>query len=220
MNNKSDIMNAKKGNTIYLIFIIATAVMLIFFICMGVYEKSNSYGVDYETVLDYGDNSYKIKVCNAAYLKDKNALSFVILSKPSSETQQPTSSKPYISGCTVFGKKKDNQIDVDKIRVESKSDIVQTFTIENVNEDILYLSMLISIKYADYTDPDTVDEFGQIHKGEKHEGEEKTELVQVDVSDIKFMVSGDYNKEIAEVVKQSADFEKENPFGDDEDLPW
>lgn len=222
MNNAktSGIMSVKKGNAIYIGFMAVVFITAIIFVLAIFARKAANQDLDYNQVLDMGENNYIIKISEAAYITDKNELSFILYSRiPDGLSEDNvTGTKPYVQSCTVYFKNGSNDDYAEKIKCEDINDITQLMTAENVSDNIKYIQLLVASEREEYYDPDTVDEFGHIVKGEKHKGSEEVQMIQIDQNDIVHLSEADYAKKVekaADISLENLQLEEETSSEDD-----
>lgn len=202
----SGIMNSKKGNAAYICFIIGIfAVVFIFLIAVAV-RKNKNQSLDYDQVLDMGEDNYIIKISEAAYITDKKEMSFILYFRLPDNLNRAAGSKPYIQSCTVYFQKGGSEDYAEKIKSKDINDITKVMSAEDIEDKIKYVELLVTSKREAYYDSDTVDEFGHIIKGQKHEGSEEIQMIRIDGADITHLSEAEYEKK----VEKAADISLEN----------
>lgn len=192
--------NVKKSNVIYIAFIAFCIPVVILTVIFSGHKSRENYTVDYNKVFEIG--GYKVKINDCVYISDENKIYFTF--KASSVGDAPSNSKPEISSVT-YGteKKKENAL---KFTSEQKSDTQQLVCCTDFSEDLWFIQINFYSKDADYTDSDTVDEFGDVIKGEFHEGKEYNFYVVIDKQDMQIMTEKEFrNRRSADPAEEKSD---------------
>lgn len=192
--------NVKKSNVIYITFIAFCIPILILTVIFSGHKSRDNYTIDYNSVFEIG--GYKVKINDCVYISDKNKIYFTFKVSPVGDN--PSNSKPEISSVT-YGteKKKENAL---TFTAEQKSNTQQLVCCTDFSEDLWFIQINFYSKDADYTDSDTIDEFGDVIKGEFHKGKEYNFYVVVDKQDMQIMTEKEFkNRSDADTYEDRSD---------------
>ena len=171
--------NAKKSNIIYVAFLALLIPVLAVFIIFSNIASRKNFTLDYDIVFEIG--SYNIKVTDCTYNTDEKTISFIFKYKIKDNTFEPDNSEPVVDSIISHY---ENSSDELAFSTESISEEETKVTCSDVPNKMWYITVNLYSKDKDYTDPDTVDEFGDIKKGEKHKGKEHRYYIQIDEKDM------------------------------------
>lgn len=178
-------MNTKKSNVAYISFVAAviTAFVLIFTFTALSGNDKESYSVDYNRVLEIDD--YYVKISDVIYLSDLNQVTFTFNFKE--RFSGADGSEPEVVAVnTNISYKSGKAFWIE----ETKSDY-KYYVVDDIEDDFTYLSIDFVTKEADRVMPDTVDEFGDLVKGETIKGETFRQYVRIDRKDISVMTAAE-----------------------------
>lgn len=181
--------NVKKSNVIYISFIAFCIPILILTAIFSGHKSRENYTLDYDRVFEIG--GYRVKINDCVYISDKNKIYFTFKVSPVGDN--PSNSKPEISSVT-YGTENKKSAPL-QFTSEQKADTEQIFCCTDFSEDFWYIQINFYSKDADYTESDTVDEFGDVIKGEFHEGKEYNFYVVIDKQDMKAMTEKEFKNQ-------------------------
>lgn len=194
----------KRNNAIYIAFLsISIAIMAVIIIIPMVQSmRYVRHTVDYNSIVAMG--SYHIKISNATYLKDKKELYFALSAKEESNYSGSISSKPEISNYTLRyyddnGKYHTEDM-LKKYTVSQKNDFTEIITVSDIPSGYDYVYIELKCTIAAYDEPDTVDEFGDVIKGQHHDEIVKEQYFMFDKKDVRVIDSKDDNQDDMSIV--------------------
>lgn len=178
--------DARKSNLIYIAFICTVIPLIVILFALSKTKERDNMSVDYNKTFDIG--GYTVKITDCIYFSDTQEITFSYKYKP--KTSEPTNSAPEIYAITYTKEGKTNQpIKYDITNLTSEE---QRINCKDIGSDIYYITVNISSKEPDYYDDDTIDEFGDIIKGDFHEGKKYNFYVQIDLRDMTAMTQNAY----------------------------
>lgn len=196
-------MDTKKSNVIYTLFLVIT--FPLFFFMLGypaLRTKANdSKTMYYNESIELG--AYMIKVSDAAYLEDKSELNFMLSVIKKAGNKEEV--KPEIESVYYYykgGKYKDV---TSNMTIEQLTEISSLAKISDAESEFSYIGIAISYKENDHYADDSVDEFGDTIKGELIEGKTYKIVVCIDIRDIEFLNSKDYDPQGKDFSSQESD---------------
>lgn len=178
--------NVKRSNVIYIAFIAFCIPVLALTAIFSGHKSRENYTLDYNRVFEIG--GYKVKINDCVYISDENKIYFTFKASPVGEN--PSNSKPEISSVT-YGTENKKSVPL-QFTSEQKNDTEQIFCCTDFSEELWYIQINFYSKDADYTESDTVDEFGDVVKGEFHEGKEYNFYVVIDKQDMQTMTEKEF----------------------------
>ncbi|WP_410065442.1 Ig-like domain-containing protein [Ruminococcus sp.] len=192
--------SARKSNIKYSVFICISVLLLgIIFAFSSTKQRTNS-SEDYDRSLDIG--GYVVKISGCVYFTDTNEIVFTFKYKP--VVEMPSNSIPEIYNVTYSTEDTVNT----KLSYNTQDKAVGEQTVTCTDFDtkkICYIKVDFISKEPDYYDEDTYDEFGDIIKGEFHEGKKYDSYVKIDVQDMLRMTKNDYKTYTTQAPVTAAD---------------
>ena len=192
--------SARKSNIKYSVFICISVLLLgIIFAFSSTKQRANS-SEDYDRSLDIG--GYVVKISGCVYFTDTNEIVFTFKYKP--VVEMPSNSIPEIYNVTYSTEDTVNT----KLSYNTQDKAVGEQTVTCTDFDtkkICYIKVDFISKEPDYYDEDTYDEFGDIIKGEFHEGKKYDSYVKIDVQDMLRMTKNDYKTYTTQAPVTAAD---------------
>lgn len=192
--------SARKSNIKYSVFICISVLLLgIIFAFSSTKQRANS-SEDYDRSLDIG--GYVVKISGCVYFTDTNEIVFTFKYKP--VVEMPSNSIPEIYNVTYSTEDTVNT----KLSYNTQDKAVGEQTVTCTDFDtkkICYIKVDFISKEPDYYDEDTYDEFGDIIKGEFHEGKKYDNYVKIDVQDMLRMTKNDYKTYTTQAPVTAAD---------------
>lgn len=192
--------SAQKSNIKYSVFICISVLLLgIIFAFSSTKQRTNS-SEDYDRSLDIG--GYVVKISGCVYFTDTNEIVFTFKYKP--VVEMPSNSIPEIYNVTYSTEDTVNT----KLSYNTQDKAVGEQTVTCTDFDtkkICYIKVDFISKEPDYYDEDTYDEFGDIIKGEFHEGKKYDSYVKIDVQDMLRMTKNDYKTYTTQAPVTAAD---------------
>nr|WP_178182324.1 Ig-like domain-containing protein [uncultured Ruminococcus sp.] len=192
--------SARKSNIKYSVFICISVLLLgIIFAFSSTKQRANS-SEDYDISLDIG--GYVVKISGCVYFTDTNEIVFTFKYKP--VVEMPSNSIPEIYNVTYSTEDTVNT----KLSYNTQDKAVGEQTVTCTDFDtkkICYIKVDFISKEPDYYDEDTYDEFGDIIKGEFHEGKKYDSYVKIDVQDMLRMTKNDYKTYTTQAPVTAAD---------------
>ncbi len=186
--------NVKKSNIIYISFLAFLIPIIAITIIFSGHKPRENYTIDYNKIFEIG--GYKVKINECMYISDKKMIYFTFKTSPVGDN--PTNTKPEISSVT-YGTEEEKDIPL-KFTYEQKNDVEQIFCCTDFSEELWFIQINFYSKEADYTDSDTVDEFGDVIKGEYHEGKEYNFYVVIDKQDMQTITEKEFkNKRSSDI---------------------
>lgn len=173
--------NVKRSNVIYISFIAVCIPILILTAIFSGHKARENYTLDYDRVFEIG--GYRVKINDCVYISDENKIYFTFKTSPVGD--DPSNSKPEITSVT-YGTENKKSVPL-QFTSEQKNDTEQLFCCTDFSDDFWYIQINFYSKDADYTESDTVDEFGDVVKGEFHEGKKYNFYVIIDKQDMQNM---------------------------------
>jgi hypothetical protein len=194
------VTSARKSNIKYSVFICISVLLLgIIFAFSSTKQRANS-SEDYDRSLDIG--GYVVKISGCVYFTDTNEIVFTFKYKP--VVEMPSNSIPEIYNVTYSTEDTVNT----KLSYNTQDKAVGEQTVTCTDFDtkkICYIKVDFISKEPDYYDEDTYDEFGDIIKGEFHEGKKYDSYVKIDVQDMLRMTKNDYKTYTTQAPVTAAD---------------
>lgn len=191
MANSSDHFQTKKSTIIFLV--LAAVIVLVIIIFCIINSKKNgqeTMTVDYDMVYTLG--SYNMKINSMAYFTDKKELDFIYYCKKAKYTNEKTN-KPTVCEVRFHYDLEGKKTQQFPFSSETLNDVQSLYKVENVEiADVKIVYVVLEYKDDDYYDPDKVDEFGDVTKGEFHEGETHYFYISVDIRDLLQITSSEY----------------------------
>ncbi|MBQ9531600.1 MAG: Ig-like domain-containing protein [Eubacterium sp.] len=177
-----------------MVFLILAAVIvvIVIIICVIHAKKNNSenFTEDYDKV--YALGSYSMKINSMSYLTDTKQLNFIYYCKKSGYGEAK-SSKPIVSEVRFQYDEKGEKAEQFPFESETLNDIQSLYMVKDVEiTNVRVIFVVLEYKDNDYYDADKVDEFGDVIKGEFHEGETHYFYIALDISDLKQIKSSEY----------------------------
>lgn len=171
--------NAKKSNIIYSVFLAVLIPLLIMFVAFSGSANRENFTLDYNIVFEIG--SYNVKVADCRYDEKEETISFVFKYKLKEEVVEANNSEPVVDSIIYHYEKNSDELVFSTEKI-SKDETKVICT--GVPKKMWYITVNLYSKDYDYTDPDTVDEFGDTIKGETHKGKEHRYYLQIDSRDM------------------------------------
>lgn len=182
-------LKTQKSNICYVLFLmIVIPLILLFLFAPQKRTKENLTSKDYNRAFEIG--SYNFKVSNVVRSSDCSKLSFYY--KVAERITPTRNSKPEIVS-VVFYDKKNNAIEKKFTVKKIKFDEFKV-TVDNAENKFMYVKINITSQENSYTEPDTVDQFGDVVKGTYHQGKPLDYYINVDVQDISDLSSEEFEK--------------------------
>lgn len=205
----------RRNNAIYITFLSLSIVILAVIIAIPAVRsmRYNRHSVDYNSIISMG--SYHIKISNATYLKDTKELYFFLSTKEQNNSYNGSkSTKPELSKYTLRytdNKGKYHTEDMmKKYTVSEKNDMTEVITVADIPSDYDYAYIELQCTVAAYDDPDTVDEFGDVVKGQHHDEVVLEQYFMFDKKDIRVINSKDDNQDNVSVAIDESISDSEN----------
>ena len=189
--NSSDHFTTKKSSMVFLI-LAAVIVVIVIVICIIHAKNNNSenFTEDYDKVYALGSYSMKINTMN--YLTDTKQLNFIYYCKQTGYGEAKTS-KPIVSEVRFQYDEKGEKAQQFPFESETLNDIQSLYIVKDVEmTNVRVIYVVLEYKDNDYYDADKVDEFGDVIKGEFHEGETHYFYIALDISDLVQIKSSEY----------------------------
>ena len=171
--------NAKKSNIIYAAFLALLIPVLAIFIIFSNAASRKNFTLDYDIVFEIG--SYNVKVTACQYISEERTVSFTFKYKLKEQTIEASNSEPVVDSVISHYENSKDELAFSTKKISEDETKV---TCSGVPKKIWYITVNLYSKDFDYTDPDTVDEFGDTVKGEKHIGKEHRYYIQIDEKDM------------------------------------
>lgn len=190
MQLSADHFSAKKSTVIYILIAAAVAALIIVLIALKLKDSDEkNFTNGYDKVYSFG--SYSVKLNSMKYLSDLKQLNFVYYSKPT--TSSITTSAPTVIEVRLVYDEKGEDYKSVAFSSESLNEIQRLYS--SMNVDITSVrAVMVFIEYKDngYYDADITDEFGDVIKGQYHEGQVYQYYFTVDIKDIPTISSTEY----------------------------
>lgn len=182
-------LKTQKSNICYVLFLmIVIPLILLFLFAPQKRTKENLTSKDYNKAFEIG--SYNFKVSNVVRSSDCSKLSFYY--KVAERITPTKNSKPKIVSVIFYDNK--NKATEKKFTVKKVKPDEFKVTVDNAENKFMYVNINITSQEKSYTEPDTVDQFGDVVKGAYHQGKPLDYYIDVDVQDISDLSSEEFEK--------------------------
>ena len=221
-------MFERKSNIIYLVFLSLCGLMLALLIGTKILKKDKTnFSENYNTTLKVGD--YIIKATNATYISDKKEMYFYLSAKQETGTDLHTSSSPETSIISITFKDKDGKERKKRVLEKEKgtddvtktviNDMTKKYSVNDIDDDYIYIYIEIISVRDEYKEEDTRDEFNNIVEGKTHAKEEFKCVVVIDKTDIKVVSSEEDDSKVETTVSFEKPKETEKTSDNSSSVP-